>query len=239
MLHFFRKIRHDLLANSKTYKYFKYAIGEIILVVLGILIALQINNWNEEMKNKQLETKILLEIKKGLNKDLSDITYNIEWHESVLRSQDIVVKWLSSNEPHVDSLNVHFSILSAFSVFLSREGPYENLKQVGYSLISNDSLRSQIMNVYEYDYPYYKAQTSTYRDLAIEFVTSINPNRFKSYEFSGSEPINIKNINADSEYYYHVKTIRNYNEYFLNGSLNKVQKEVEKTINMVEKELSK
>ena len=83
------------------------------------------------MKNKQLETKILLEIKKGLNKDLSDITYNIEWHESVLRSQHIVLKWLSSNDPHVDSLNVHFSISSAFSVFLSREGPYENLKQVG------------------------------------------------------------------------------------------------------------
>ena len=191
------------------------------------------------MKNKQLETKILLEIKKGLNKDLSDITYNIEWHESVLRSQHIVLKWLSSNDPHVDSLNVHFSISSAFSVFLSREGPYENLKQVGYSLISNDSLRAQIMNVYEYYYPYYKAETSTYRELAIQFVTSINPNRFKSYEFSGSEPINIKKIRTDSEYYYHIKTINNLNENFLNTSLNKVQKEVEKTINMVEKELNK
>jgi len=60
MLHFFRKIRHDLIANSQTYKYLKYAIGEIVLVVLGILIALQINNWNEERKARE-QTKILLD----------------------------------------------------------------------------------------------------------------------------------------------------------------------------------
>ena len=47
MINFFRKIRHKLLSEDKTGKYIKYAIGEIILVVLGILIALQINNWNQ------------------------------------------------------------------------------------------------------------------------------------------------------------------------------------------------
>ena len=48
MLHFFRKIRRDLLDNDKFLRYLKYGIGEIILVVIGILIALQVNNWNEE-----------------------------------------------------------------------------------------------------------------------------------------------------------------------------------------------
>ena len=60
MLNFFRKIRRDLLANSQFFKYLKYAIGEIVLVVLGILIALQINNWNEQRKARE-QTKILLE----------------------------------------------------------------------------------------------------------------------------------------------------------------------------------
>ena len=54
MIKFFRKIRYDLMEKNKTGKYLKYAIGEIILVVIGILIALQINNWNE---NEKLETK--------------------------------------------------------------------------------------------------------------------------------------------------------------------------------------
>ena len=50
MLKFFRKIRYNYMEQNKTGKYFKYAIGEIALVVIGILIALQINNWNEARK---------------------------------------------------------------------------------------------------------------------------------------------------------------------------------------------
>ena len=70
MLHFFRKIRHDLIANSKSYKYFKYAIGEIVLVVLGILIALYINNWNEERKNEEKQLSLLANLKNDLDKDI-------------------------------------------------------------------------------------------------------------------------------------------------------------------------
>ena len=55
MIKFFRKIRQNLLSEGKTGKYLKYAIGEIILVVIGILIALQINNWNENRKNRIAE----------------------------------------------------------------------------------------------------------------------------------------------------------------------------------------
>jgi hypothetical protein len=54
MIKFFRKIRYDLMEKNKTGKYLKYAIGEIVLVVIGILIALSINNWNQENENKKL-----------------------------------------------------------------------------------------------------------------------------------------------------------------------------------------
>ena len=53
MIKFFRQIRKSLLEQNKMGKYFKYAIGEILLVVIGILIALQINNWNEKAKQKK------------------------------------------------------------------------------------------------------------------------------------------------------------------------------------------
>ncbi|HAT67789.1 MAG TPA: hypothetical protein DCS66_24850, partial [Flavobacteriaceae bacterium] len=59
MIKFFRKIRQNLISQGKTAKYLKYAIGEIALVVIGILIALQINNWNETRKEKKVETVIL------------------------------------------------------------------------------------------------------------------------------------------------------------------------------------
>jgi hypothetical protein len=69
MIKFFRKIRQNLLLENKTRKYFKYAIGEIILVVIGILIALQINNWNEQRKKDELGKDYLLQLKEDLSLD--------------------------------------------------------------------------------------------------------------------------------------------------------------------------
>lgn len=63
MIKFFRKIRENLLGQGKTGKYLKYAVGEIILVVIGILIALQINNWNENTKRLKQEQEILNNLK--------------------------------------------------------------------------------------------------------------------------------------------------------------------------------
>jgi len=74
MLPFFRKIRHDLIANSKFYKYLKYAFGEIILVVLGILIAIQINNWNEEKRKDVLFQGSMEQIYNGLKTDIDNYT---------------------------------------------------------------------------------------------------------------------------------------------------------------------
>lgn len=66
MIKFFRHIRQNLILENKTGKYFKYAIGEIVLVVIGILIALQINNWNENRKDHKMSIEFL----KGINNDL-------------------------------------------------------------------------------------------------------------------------------------------------------------------------
>lgn len=66
MIKFFRTIRQNLIMDNKTGKYFKYAIGEIILVVIGILIALQINNWNEDRKSSIQEIAVLKSLRNNL-----------------------------------------------------------------------------------------------------------------------------------------------------------------------------
>ena len=81
MIKFFRKIRQDLLSKGKTGKYFKYAIGEIVLVVIGILIALQINNWNENRKVQEQETRVYLELKSDLLQTRNDIQKIIYKHK--------------------------------------------------------------------------------------------------------------------------------------------------------------
>ena len=83
MIKFFRKIRQNLLMENKTGKYFKYAIGEIILVVIGILIALGINNWNENRKNLNEEKITLTKIHEDLATDLSQFDYYKQQFEQI------------------------------------------------------------------------------------------------------------------------------------------------------------
>lgn len=150
MIKFFRKIRYSLLETEKTGKYFKYAIGEIILVVIGILIALSINNWNETKKERKLETKVLNELLTSLennyNSMVSDSTYRALWNTS----SDIIIKFIESDLPYVDSLNIHFQHARkpGTNLSLSYAG-YEGLKNVGFGIITSDSLRKNIVELFE------------------------------------------------------------------------------------------
>jgi len=83
MIKFFRQIRQSLIMENKTGKYLKYAIGEIVLVVIGILIALQINNWNEERKNTSKEAAILANIHKEFKENRTQLDSVVKEHQKV------------------------------------------------------------------------------------------------------------------------------------------------------------
>ena len=80
MIKFFRKIRQRLLTENKFSKYLIYAIGEIILVVVGILIAISINNWNEKLKVEQIEQKLLKALKKEITMNINHFDEIIKYH---------------------------------------------------------------------------------------------------------------------------------------------------------------
>jgi uncharacterized membrane protein YvbJ len=111
MINFFRKIRQQLLSEGRTGKYIKYAVGEIILVVIGILIAVQINNWNTEVQTKKIEEKYLTEIRNRLQSDLPDVNFNIDFNEQRLKSNEVVLSYLNKEIAYSDSLKYHFSNL--------------------------------------------------------------------------------------------------------------------------------
>jgi Family of unknown function (DUF6090) len=152
MLKFFRKIRFNLMDTGKTSKYLKYAIGEIILVVIGILIALQINNWNEHKKERNLEVKILGEIQANLKRDHANLIMKINETEGFKLANHKVLDHLQQRTPLNDSLKFYYSRLNAYGNFRAITAGYENLKSIGLNLIQNDTLRSSISELYDYHY---------------------------------------------------------------------------------------
>ena len=92
MIKFFRKIRRNLLSEGKTGKYFKYAIGEIILVVIGILIALQINNWNENRKLKINENYVIENLIEDLQSDYNNYEFNKIQLENQIKLVDELIE---------------------------------------------------------------------------------------------------------------------------------------------------
>ncbi len=108
MLHFFRKIRRDLLSNSEFFKYLKYAVGEIVLVVLGILIALQINNWNENRKDINKSRAVLGEFIKDLASDTTGISRVVKLLERQTRYEVWALNRVVYDTSQVDRLKKAF-----------------------------------------------------------------------------------------------------------------------------------
>ena len=154
MIKFFRKIRQGLLEENKLSKYLLYAIGEIVLVVIGILIALSINNWNEGRKEKISESNILHEIKSSILTDILQLNSRVELARKDIHSANIILNHLEKNLAYNDSLNKHFVILTstADKDFSPQISAYKVLESKGIDLISNVQLKKDILNLYNLDY---------------------------------------------------------------------------------------
>ena len=100
MIKFFRSLRQKLLSDGKTGDYLKYAFGEIILVVIGILIALQINNWNENRKSKVQARIWRKEIIEDLRSTQRNLTWRIDYYKQALAFAESTLPGLLSQDSY-------------------------------------------------------------------------------------------------------------------------------------------
>ena len=149
MIKFFRKIRQRLLIENNLSKYLIYAIGEIILVVIGILIALQVNNWNEERKLNKLEIATLNEIKISLQQSILELENLIEHNDRSYNSCSVLLDSFDSGRPYNDSLNIYLNRFDSRLIPYFDYAAYETLKFKGLDLISNETLKKSIVQMFE------------------------------------------------------------------------------------------
>ncbi len=149
MIKIFRKIRYDLMEQNKTGKYFKYAIGEIVLVVIGILIALQINNWNENRKTRSMEVHYLKNIKRDLQMNIAHLDEYIETREIAIASANSIIEHYEG-KPIEDLKDFSFKTVNIYTwrKFSQINNTFQELTNSGnLALISNDSIKSVLLNM--------------------------------------------------------------------------------------------
>ena len=151
MIKFFRKIRQKLLTKNKLSNYFIYAIGEVILVVIGILIALQLNNINDIKKDKGDEKKYLARIQLDIKQDLAELERLFQGDTIRLDAYTYLGRYLQSDSIATDPIVLVTKSGNAFGIhwFEGKNIVFDDMKSSGKTgLITSDSLRNSIQYYY-------------------------------------------------------------------------------------------
>ena len=152
MINFLRKFRQQLLKENRIGKYLTYAIGEIILVMIGILLALQVNNWNERRKAVDQEITILKNIKQDINLDTLDLTFNYEYHKKFYKAERALLELLISdeiNKINMDSINYNDALGTTLWTVLHKS-TFTNLQNNDVNLLKNNDIRKEISRFYDF-----------------------------------------------------------------------------------------
>ncbi|GMN05383.1 hypothetical protein MTsPCn5_07710 [Croceitalea sp. MTPC5] len=180
MIKFFRKFRQNLLVQNKFKKYLIYAFGEITLVVVGILIALQINNWNEREQLKNTELKTLKSLNESIKINLDELNHILNAQINRNRSLQEVLFVDVSNRPlvYLDSLITENVENYTFD---PSTGIYNSIINSGkIEIITNDSLKNRISKLYDSvsDYQESEDEMTEFTKVHLEesFIANLNIN---------------------------------------------------------------
>ena len=138
------------MADSGTTKrYLLYAIGEILLVMIGILLALQVNNWSERKKARAQELNILHELNANLAFDIQYNQWKVSNNKSSMASCRLLLSHLENDVPFHDSLAYHFANAHNANIAILRDYAYEKAKTYGLDFLTYDSTKYQLSWTYE------------------------------------------------------------------------------------------
>ncbi|WP_228850961.1 DUF6090 family protein [Aegicerativicinus sediminis] len=149
MIKFFRHIRERLIMENKTFKYFKYAIGEIILVVIGILIALQVNNWNEEQREIKQGELIKKNIHQEFIKNQKLLQESKRLNEEALNANQLLINLVGAERPELAKYNLDSLINSSLmaETYLPTSNALQDITQSGrMNLLQDDELKNTILD---------------------------------------------------------------------------------------------
>lgn len=192
MINFFRKTRKKLADDNQFFKYARYAIGEILLVVIGILIALQINNWNE---TKKIETKVknsLVALRNDLVQDTLLITerrpFIIEQYQLNESLRARVAKRKATIDTLIHIMRYEFNPNWSVQIIYNTNA-YNSLNQTGLIEILSDSLKTNIKNFYNKKFSLHDRIEKTTNDYREKITSYVDTYTFGSTSIHDQGPL--------------------------------------------------
>lgn len=126
-----------------------HVIGELLLVTIGVLLALAIDNWNKRNEETKKEAFHLQDLRQSLHSDLIELKSIIQSHQESLRSCELLYQHLLAGKPWNDSFPNWIQGTTRSRLFFPQRAAFENLKSLDLNLIKNDQLRASIFQTYE------------------------------------------------------------------------------------------
>lgn len=185
-------------------------------VIVGILIAFGLNDWNEDRKARITEISILNELITGLTTDSSNLDFNIAKHNQAIKSCEIVLKALDELEEYHDSMAYHLAAVHYYTTFASNRGAYESLKSMGFESISNKTLRIKIINLYDRLHSILQANQKYITDDIHDLKRHFHQDHFDKFRVFSLEPpyysgemipVDFKQLKTNQQYKYHIRTL--------------------------------
>ncbi len=177
-----------MLAENKLSKYIGYAIGEIILVVIGILIALQINTANQNRQRIKLENVLLQQVKLELLEIYDDLWFDSSILSIGEKSHANINKYIVQNSPYTDSMCFDFYWIKYDEYIYPTNAAYSRLKKEGLDIISNPTIHFYLQELYESHFPRLSKKDAFTPDIPAVFndyyLDHFKPNIDSSIKFS-------------------------------------------------------
>lgn len=170
-------------------------------MVIGILLALQINNWNENRIERKLETSILHEILVNLEKDVGNLNSKTELNEFFINNNKVILNHLKNKTPITDSLRQYYASLYGRGNFQPITVAYDNLKSNGINIIKNDSLRLAISELYDFKYFYFTEDIQAdYIPIQNAHINQLTTNIKTKIPYVSAEPVNLIELQGNVQF---------------------------------------
>jgi len=179
----------------------RYTLGEIALIVVGIFIALQASEWWERREERRSEVAYLTELRTELSIDRERLSVGLDRYRKAESGVEELLAILRSDQPYSEDIDAYFGAVYGASAFDLSAAAYESLKSHGLTLISNRELRAQIAQVYEKTFPRARRAISYEENLVLDLLRPYFLTHFRDLRFNKSAtPLDYDAISKSTEF---------------------------------------